>query len=801
MLISMTLASGITALPPKPVLWYDKPTTEYMSGLPIGNGLIGAMSLGLPGQERVALNHQWLWRGKYKDRKNPVVAQNLAAIRQQFFEGKTIEASEQVVSNLGVFPNTGVDAYQPFGDILFHFANKDHASDYKRSLDLSTGLTRTEFTSDGSTKVLEVFTSRADGVLVVSLTSSKTGGLTGDIELSRIEDKECALTSITTNDHFGYKGKFIEGLSFAAVARAKNIEGTLSISASASRPNGAVLHLNGCTKVLLTLGMATYHEAGLKHREPEDIARELVDNAFKRSSGNFDRLLSAHIKKHQALFNRVKLALGDSDDSKLTTDVRLANLKAGKNDPSMEALYFDYGRYLLICCSAPGGLPANLQGLWNQDLQPPWDSDLHMDINLQMNYWPAEVTNLSECQDPIFDLGDRLAANGHSAAKNLYGCGGSFVPIVCDPWAIPVKSQGRWSEWTGAGAWLAQHYWWRYEYTGDKEFLEKRAYPYMKQIADFYKDYLVADPRPESKWHGRLVTVPSYSPENYFVGGIQPVSLCIGATMDFELIHDLLSHLIRASEILSVDAKDRADWVRILEQIPTLQVGKQGQLQEWLEDYEEAEPGHRHFSHLFGLFPGDQITMEGTPEFAKAARTSLELRLSHSGGHTGWSRSWVVGFWARLQEGDKAESDLRHLITDFATISLLDLHPPRIFQIDGNFGGAAGVAEMLMQSHNNVLRILPALPSSWKTGYISGLKARGNIEVGIQWENLRATTVELTSKFAKSVTIQAPPHQKVISAKAWGRKLTLLEMSNHPGRVIIDLPANKSVKLVLDEVR
>ncbi len=801
MLVSMTLVSGIIATPPKHVLWYDKPTTEYMSGLPIGNGLIGAMSLGLPGQERIALNHQWLWRGKHRNRKNPVTSGNLAAIRQLFFDGKIIEASNRANAELGVFPETGVDAYQPFGDLLFRFPGSSTSDGYRRELDLSTGVTRTEYSSARSTHVLEVFTSRADGVLVASLSSPEKGGLTGEIELSRIEDKECALTPIFTSDHFGYRGTFKEGLSFTADARVQCVDGSFTISASSSRPNGAVVHLKECSKVLMVLGMATYHEAGNQPQEVDVIARDLADSAFKRSGGDFSKLLSEHLKKHQSLFNRVKLSLGENDDVNLPTDKRLENLKAGKHDPSMEALYFDYGRYLLMCSSGAGGLPANLQGLWNQDLQPPWDSDLHMDINLQMNYWPAEVTNLSECQDPLFDLGDRLAENGKSAARDLYGCGGSFIPIVCDPWAVPVKSQGPWSEWSGAGAWLAQHYWWRYEYTGDKEFLEKRAYPYMKNIADFYKDYLIPDPRPDSKWHGRLVTVPSYSPENYFVGGITPVSLCIGATMDFELIHDLLTHLIRASEILGVDSKDRADWLRILAQIPPLQVGKYGQLQEWLEDYEEAEPGHRHFSHLFALFPGDQISLEGTPELAKAARISLEGRLSNSGGHTGWSRSWVVGFWARLLEGDKAEEHLRHLITDFATISLLDLHPPRIFQIDGNFGGTAGITELLMQSHNNVLRLLPALPKVWEKGSVTGLIARGNIEVGIQWENGRALSSSLKSRVVKSVTIQAPPHQYIVSAKAGGEKLDMVEMSNHPGRLIIDLPAGKKVTLQFAELQ
>jgi alpha-L-fucosidase 2 len=361
-------------------------------------------------------------------------------------------------------------------------------------------------------------------------------------------------------------------------------------------------------------------------------------------------------------------------------------------------------------------------------------------------------------------------------------------------WALTNKTQGGWSEWTGVAPWLAQHFWLRYEYTGDRRFLEKRAYPYMKQVAAFYEDFLVPDPRPDSKWRGRLVTVPTQSPENRFVGGIDPVSLCIGATVDFELIHDLFTHLLKASETLGLDAEQRTEWRRILEQIPPLQIGKYGQLQEWLEDYEETEPGHRHVSHLFALFPGDQITLEKTPELAKAARTSLERRLAHEGGHTGWSRSWVVCLWARLAEGDLAEEHLRHLIADFATISLLDLHPPRIFQIDGNFGGTAGIAEMLLQSHDGVIRLLPALPKAWPEGEVSGLCARRGVEVGIRWANGKAAEATLLSSRGGTYRIRPPKGQKILHARADGKEIALSPREG-AAEIVVECPKDKTVRL------
>ncbi|HZO89623.1 MAG TPA: glycoside hydrolase family 95 protein [Chthonomonadaceae bacterium] len=797
-------ASAASQAEPPPLLWYDTPTTEYMSGLPLGNGHIGAMVLGTPDSARIALNHQWLWRGKTRGRKNPDVAHNLPEIRRLFFEGRIVEASRKANTELGTLPETGVDPYQPFGDLLLRFPGHVHYSDYRRELDLSTGIARTTYRVGGVTYTQEVFLSRPDNVLVLRLTADRPGALNGDIELSRVPDPECALQAEAEANTIRLRGWFPEfgkpgeaPPTLDAEARAFAPDGDLISGMDSVRPHGVVLHVRGASSVTLMLAMATSNEDRVRGREPTNAvtyARSTLERALRRTQGDFDRLRARHITAHRKLFDRVRLRLDSDARADVSIDRRLADLKAGQPDPALEALYFHYGRYLLMSSSAPGGLPANLQGLWNEDLRPPWDADFHHDINLEMNYWPAEVTNLSECHIPLFDHCERLAQRGREAAKALYGCRGIYIPIVSDPWALANKTQDGWSEWTGAAPWLAEHFWWHYEFTGDKAFLAQRAYPFLKEAAAFFEDYLVEDPRPNSKWRGRLVTVPSQSPENRFVGGIAPVSLCIGATMDFELIHDLITHLIAASEILGVDAERRADWRRLLERLPPLQIGKYGQLQEWLEDYDEVEPGHRHFSHLFALFPGDQITPETTPELARAARISLERRLAHSGGHTGWSRSWVVGFWARLGEGDKAEEHLRHLIADFATISLLDLHPPRIFQIDGNFGGTAGIAEMLLQSHNGVVRLLPALPHAWPSGAVRGLRARGGLQVSLTWEHGKATGATLQSDHGGLCRVR-PPAGQTISSAAIGRKKIAVQPLGERNEVEIAYPAGKPVSL------
>ena len=727
-------------------MWYRQPASEWKEGLPIGNGMLAGMVMGGVAQERVALNHEWLWRANGRFRTTPPKHQYLREIRELFFQGKMLEAGELANERLGgpggVLSGKGipnrVDPYQPAGDLFLEYEHED-VSGYRRELDLSTGIVTVRYTAGDVEYERQVFAHADLPVLCIRVGCSQRSGLNVGALLSRIEDPDCMLTSSADETGFGLYGEFPDGPRFSIVTRLLATDGEVVPDAEA----GGV-HLQSATEVVLALTIGVTHDG-------ED-AGALADEQLSDIGSEWEDLRTRHEEVFGSFYARVSLDLGDTHDDQ-PTDERLVSLREGGQDNDLMALYFNFGRYLLISSSRPGGLPANLQGTWNEELNPPWQSDLHHDVNLQMNYWPAEVCGLPECAEPLFDHIDRFVPHGREMAKALYDCDGIFFPIQTDPWGRATPEARGWDVWTGAAAWLAQHLWWRYEYSLDEQFLRERAYPILREVAAFYRSYLVRDDQ------GRLVTVPSQSPENRFVGGCSPVSLCIAATMDLELIYDVLTHAIRASEILDVDVDLREAWRDILKEIPPLQIGQHGQLQEWLEDYEETEPQHRHISHLFGLFPGDQLTMEDTPELTGAARVSLERRLASGGGHTGWSRAWTVCCWARLCEADLAYEHLRALIVDFATDSLLDLHPPRIFQIEGNLGGTAGVAEMLLQSHRGVLRILPALPGAWPSGSVTGLRARGGFVVDIEWEESSARKAIIRSTLGEPCTVQIDPER------------------------------------------
>ncbi len=717
---------------PHSLMWYTKGASEWKEALPIGNGMLAGMVFGDVGKDRIALNHERLWRGTHRSRTTEVRHQHVDEIRKLFFEGKDFEASELANEKLGgeggVLADKGrpgrVNAYQPAGDL---FIETDHqADDYCMQLDLDKALVTTAYTAGGVTYTRESFVHSSLPVMAVRLSSNGASAFTAALSVWRIDDPDCEIIESVLGDTMCMGGSFPEGINFAVHAKVVT-DGQISHDPM----EGAKVGVSASeVLVLLTIGVDL---------DDEGNADEICTQCLDDCPTNWDELLADHMEAHRGYYRRMRIELGDERPDVPTPD-RLADLRDGKDDDALLALYVNLGRYLLISGSRPGGLPTNLQGKWNEELSPPWDADYHHDINLQMNYWPADVCGLGELAEPLFDHIERFVPHGREMARALYDCRGVWYPIQTDPWGRATPESRGWDVWAGAAAWLAQHMWWRWEYTRDKGFLRDHAYPFLKEVAAFYEDYLVEDPR-----SGKLVTVPSQSPENFVAGGTKPVSLCVAATMDLQLIHESLTNAISAAGVLGVDDELKTKWQDILDRIPPLQIGRHGQLQEWLDDCEEGEPGHRHLSHLYGLFPGDQLTLEDEPEFTQAARVSLERRLEAGGGPSGWSRAWVACCWARLREAADAYHHLKYLVSDFATGSLLDLHPPRIFQIEGNFGGTAAFCEMLMQSHNGVIRILPALPAQWAAGKVAGLHARGGFVLDIEWLGAKASVVRITS--------------------------------------------------------
>lgn len=706
-------------------LWYDKPANSWEEALPIGNGRMGAMIFGKVNTERIQLNEDSVWYGAYVERNNPHALRNLSKIRELILSGQIPEAEELMIYALSGIPQSQ-RPYQSLGDLTIDFKGMEgDISGYKRSLSLDDAVHSMEAIVGNNPFKRETFLSKADDVMVIRITS----GEKQRISFSALLTRERFYDSVTelSEDTIMLRGNLGKGgIDFAMMVKAVVEGGSCEVI-------GEHLIVKNADAVTLLF------TAGTTFRF-EDLEKDLRKVLSTASEKSYDQLKQNHIKDYKALYSRVEFNLdGIEKYESLTTAERMKNAEKGQVDKGMAKLYFDYGRYLLIACSREGSLPANLQGIWNKDMTPPWDSKYTININAQMNYWPAEICNLSECHRPLFDFIKRMVPNGQKTAKDMYDCRGFVAHHNTDMWG-DTAVQDHWipsSYWVMGAAWLCTHQWTHYEYTKDLEFL-KEAFPIMREAALFFLDFLIDH-------NGYLVTCPSVSPENTYIlpTGVQG-AVTFGATMDNQILRDLFTQCLKAAEILEVDDELNNEIKKALDKLIPTRIGKRGGIMEWMEDYDELEPGHRHVSHLYGLHPSSQITMDDTPDLARAARRTLELRLASGGGHTGWSRAWIINLYAKLWDGAEAYKNLELLISKSTLTNMFDNHPP--FQIDGNFGGTAAIAKMLVQSSPERIVLLPALPNIWKDGSIKGLCVRGGAELSIKWANCQLTTCIIKAK-------------------------------------------------------